>query len=163
MLKCKSQLTCSYCSRIFQDPIDLPCDDSICRGHLKERDVVKEKRIKCKKCNEEFEVRDNHFKSNEALKKLIESQSYLSEEEISLKHELKESIEKFFEFYDEFIQNKARLESGVFEHFQEMRFKVDELREEFKVKIDDIALAMIDEIKKNEEIYLKELNHLKII
>ena len=52
----KSQLTCSYCSRIFRDPILLPCGDSICRDHLKDRDVVKANRIKCKKCNEEFGV-----------------------------------------------------------------------------------------------------------
>ena len=67
------------------------------------------------------------------------------------------SIKKFFEFYDEFIQNKTQLESDVFEHFQEMRFKVDEQREELKKKIDDIALAMIDETKKYQEKYLRDL------
>jgi hypothetical protein len=38
----KSQLICSNCSRIFKDPIELPCKDSICRQHLKERDIVKQ-------------------------------------------------------------------------------------------------------------------------
>jgi predicted methyltransferase len=38
-----------------------------------------------------------------------------------------------------------------------MRFQVDEQREELKKRIDDIALAMIDEIKKKEAIYFKEL------
>ena len=64
MLKLKSQLTCSYCSKIFNDPIDLPCDESICREHLSERDVRKVNKIKCKKCNEEYQVKDNEFKSN---------------------------------------------------------------------------------------------------
>ncbi len=73
----KSQLICSYCSRIFKDPILLPCEDSICRQHLKERDVVKQNKIKCKKCNEEFEVKNNQFKSNEAISKLIDGQSHL--------------------------------------------------------------------------------------
>ena len=67
----KSQSTCSYCSKIFKNPIDLPCEDSVCREHLSERDVVKENRIKCKKCNAEFEVKNNHFKSNETLTQLI--------------------------------------------------------------------------------------------
>ena len=53
MLTLKSQLTCSYCSKAFKDPILLPCDDSICRQHLSDRDVVKQNKIKCKKCNEE--------------------------------------------------------------------------------------------------------------
>jgi hypothetical protein len=153
----KSRLTCSYCSRIFRDPILLPCEDSICRQHLKEREIVKANKIKCKKCNGEFRVKDNHFESNEDLKESVEDRCYLSEEEISLKNELKESMQKFFEFYDEFNQKKTQLDSDVFDHFQEMRFKIDEQREELKKRIDDIALAMIDETKKYEAIYLRDL------
>ena len=157
-----SQLTCSYCSKIFRDPIDLPCGDSICREHLSDKDILKLNKIKCKKCNEEFGVKNNAFKSNNDLKELLESHSYLSSEELSLKHELEESIRKFFEFYDQFDQNKRQLESDVFDHFHEMRFQVDEQREELKKRIDDIALAMIDEIKKHEETYLKQLKEAKI-
>jgi hypothetical protein len=83
MLKSKkSHLTCSYCSRIFKDPSLLPCHDSICREHLKERDIVI---VKCKECNEEYGVKNNDFKPNEALTQLLESESYLSEDEIALK------------------------------------------------------------------------------
>ena len=89
MLNSKSRLTCSYCSRILKDPIMLPCDDSICREHLSDRDVINENRIKCKECSEEFQVKDYQFKSNNELMKLIESHSYLSEEEMSLKRELR--------------------------------------------------------------------------
>jgi hypothetical protein len=38
-----------------------------------------------------------------------------------------------------------------------MRFQVDEQREELKKRIDEIALTMIDEIKKSEAIYFKNL------
>jgi hypothetical protein len=157
MLTLKSQLLCSYCSRIFKDPILLPCGDSICRQHLNERDVIKQNKIKCKECNAEFEVKNNQFKSNETLSQLIESHSYLNETEIKLKHELEVSIKKFFKFYDEFSQNRTKLDSDVFDHFQEMRFKIDEHREELKKRIDDIALAMIDETNKYQEKYLREL------
>jgi hypothetical protein len=153
----KSQLTCSYCSRIFKNPIILPCDDSICRQHLSERDVVKQNRIKCNKCNEVFQVRNNHFESNEDLKKLIESQSYLNEEEISLKQGLEVSIRKFFEFYDEFIQKRTKLDMDVYNHFHELRFQIDEHRERLKERIDDIALAMIAESNKCQEKYLQDL------
>jgi hypothetical protein len=153
----KSQLTCSYCSRIFKDPIILPCGDSMCRQHLKERDVVKQNKIRCNKCNAEFQVKNSEFKSNEDYKNSIESQSCLSDDEISLKQELEESIQKFFEFCDKFQQNKSKLESDVFDHFQEIRFQIDEHRERLKVRIDDIALAMIDQTKKYEEKYLQDL------
>jgi hypothetical protein len=135
----------------------LSCDDSICSGHLKESDAVKQNKIKCKTCNEEFGVKGHEFKSNEDLKKLLESLSYLSGEEMSLKKELEASIRKFFEFYDEFNQNKSKLESDVFDHFHEMRFQVDEHRERIKEKIDEIALEMIDKIKKHEESFSKSL------
>jgi hypothetical protein len=157
----KPQLTCSYCSRIFRDPIILPCEDSICRQHLKEREIVKANKIKCKKCNGEFQIKDKQFESNEDLKKLVESQCYLSEEELGLKKVLEESMQKFFELYEEFIQNKSILETVVYNHFQEMRFEIDEHREQLKEKsaeIDDIALAMIDQTKKYEEMFLKNLN-----
>jgi hypothetical protein len=108
MLTLKSQLICSYCSRILKDPIDLPCDDSNCREHLSERNIVKENRIKCNECNEEFQVKDNHFRSHKTIKNLIESQSYLNEEEIKLKLDLEELIQIFFVFYDEFNQNRTK-------------------------------------------------------
>ena len=158
MLKSQiSKVTCSYCSKIYKDPIDLPCGDSICREHLHERNVVKHNKIKCKTCNDEFGVKNNDFKSNQTLKTLVEDHSYLSEDEINLKQELEDSIQKFFEFYDEFVQNKNKTESILFDHFQELRFQIDEYRERLKVKIDDIALEMIETIKKHEEIYLKTL------
>jgi hypothetical protein len=95
------------------------------------------------------------FRSNKRIKNLLESQSYLSGEELSLKQELEVSIQKFYQFYDKLIQNKSKLESDVNNHFQEMRFQIDQHREELKKKIDDIALAMIDQTTKNEELYLK--------
>jgi hypothetical protein len=153
----KSKLTCSYCSRIYKDPIDLPCGDSICREHLSDKDVLKVNRIKCKECNGEFGVKNNEFYSNKTLKNLIESHSYLSEDEISLKQKLEVSIRKFCEFYEEIVLNKNKNESDVFDHFQEIRFQIDEHREELKKRIDDIALAMIDETNKCQEKYLKEI------
>ncbi len=64
-----------------------------------ERDVVKQNKIKCNECKQDFQVSNNDFKSNTTLKNLIESESYLSEEEISLKQDLEASLRQFFEFY----------------------------------------------------------------
>jgi hypothetical protein len=70
---------------------------------------------------------------------------------------LEVSIRKFFVFYEEFVQNKTQLESDVFNHFQELRFQIDEHREKLKEKIDVIALKMIDETKMCEAFYLNNL------
>jgi hypothetical protein len=156
----KSHLTCSFCSRIVKGPIALPCDETICREHLSERDVVKQNKIKCKKCSEEFQVNGHEFKSNIELMKLLESHSYLSSEELKLKRELEDSIQKFFEFYDKFSQKRTKLDLDVYNHYQELRFQIDQHREELKEKsdeIDEIALAMIDQTKKYEALYLRNI------
>ena len=73
----------------------------------------------------------------------------MSEKEINLKEDLEFSVRKFFKFYDEFVQNKSKLESDVFDHYQELRFQIDEHRERLKQKIDEIALKMIDDTMEN--------------
>ena len=48
----------------------------------------------------------------------------------------------------------------VFDHYQELRFQIDQHREELKEKsdeIDEIALAMIDQTKKYEALYLRNV------
>ena len=63
MLKLKSTLTCSFCSKIFKDPIELPCSHNLCKGHLTEKSVAQQNKIKCGECKQDFKVRDNEFKS----------------------------------------------------------------------------------------------------
>jgi hypothetical protein len=65
------------------------------------------KRIKSNATNatKTFKSKKNQFNSNEALKKLIEKQPYLSEEETSLKHELEVLVRKCSDLYDSFVQN----------------------------------------------------------
>jgi hypothetical protein len=150
----KSNLTCSYCSKILKDPIELPCSHKLCRGHLAEKN---ENKIKCVECKQGFQVKANDFKSKNLAKNPKDDHTYLSDEEFSLKKQIEDSIRMFFQMYDEFTLNKARIELDVHEHFEEIRFQLDEHREELKVKIDDIYMEMIDKSKKFETTYLKSL------
>jgi hypothetical protein len=54
-------------------------EDTFCLENLSERDVVKQNKIICKQCNQEFRVNDIEFKSSKAFKKLVESQCYINE------------------------------------------------------------------------------------
>jgi hypothetical protein len=38
--------------------MELSCDDSICREHLSEKDVVKANNIECIECKQEFEIKE---------------------------------------------------------------------------------------------------------
>jgi len=126
-------------------------------GHLTEKDVVKQNRIKCAECKKDFEVKDNEYKLNNFVKKLLDDQAYLSDEEFSLKNNIQDSIRKFFQMFEEFTLNKTRIDLDVHNHFTEIRFKLDEHREELKVKIEDIYMEMIEMTKKFEAIYLNSL------
>ena len=67
-------------------------------------------------------------------------------EERNCKHELEDSIlyEHSINSTKKLILNKTKLDMEVFEHFQDMRFKIDEQREKLKKSIDDISLALKD-------------------
>ena len=80
MNRWKSSLTCSFCAKIFQDSIELPCSHNLCAKHLVEKDVVKQNRITCLECKQDFEVVDNDFKLNNFLKQLLDGHEYLSDE-----------------------------------------------------------------------------------
>ncbi len=82
MNRLKSTLTCSYCTKIFKDPIELPCSHNLCKRHLTEKN---DKRIKCAECKQDFQIKDNDFKSITLVNKLLDELVYLSDEGVSLK------------------------------------------------------------------------------
>jgi hypothetical protein len=157
MTRLKTSLTCSYCSKIFKDPIELPCKHNLCKRHLIEKSVIKQNRIKCVKCKQNFKVRDNDFKLNSLVKTLLDDHVYLSDEEFALKKKIEESIRMFFQMYEQFCLNKTRIDMDVHNHFTEIRFKLDEHRGELKAIIDNIYMEMIEKTKNFEATYLKSL------
>jgi hypothetical protein len=82
----------------------------------------------------------------------------LSDDEKCLKQQIEESIRDFCKLYEEFSLDKTILDLNAYNHLHELRFQIDEHREKLKQKIDDIALAMIEQTKKFEDLYLKSLN-----
>ena len=54
--------------------------------------------------------------------------------------------------HDEFISNKAKLQSVVNSHFDQIRSQIDQHRVKLKERIDDIALSMLGETKNFEDI-----------
>jgi hypothetical protein len=158
MNQLKSMLTCSYCSRIFKYPIELPCTHSICREHLTEDSVRKLDKIKCAVCNEEFIIKENEFKSCHLVKQLLDSKCYLNEEEKSLKQKIEESIRNVHEMCDQFEITKNTFDSDCHNHFQEIRRQIDLHREKLIEKIDNIYMDMIDRTKACEASYMKSLN-----
>ena len=109
-LKLKSSLTCSYCSKIYKNPVELPCGHLICQAHLKEREVVQRNKIKCGICKQEFQVKGVDFKSCKFAQTQLNDRIYLNEEEISLKQKIEASIKIFYEMLEGLTLSKTRLD-----------------------------------------------------
>jgi hypothetical protein len=129
----------------------------LCKQHLVEKDFAKQNSIKCIECKQDFEVKDNDFKTINSVKKQLDDHVYLSDEEFSLKKQIEDSIRQFFQLYEQFTLDKTNLDLDVHNNFQEIRFQLDEHREKLKEKIDDIYMEMIDKTRKFEATYLKSL------
>ena len=73
----KLDFECSCCNKILKNPIQLPClCDTICAEHLKDSNVLKEKCIKCNRCQEVFSLSENEFKSNRIVQNLLAKEIY---------------------------------------------------------------------------------------
>ena len=153
-MRLKSKVTCFQCSKILNNPIELPCRDTICSNHLQEANCIKENKIKCIKCNKTFSIRDNNnFRFNQMAKLFLDEFKFLSLNEMLLKKQIEDGFKCFYQMQKELVQSKNELALQCFDHFQELRRQIDLHREELKEKIndiqlknkiDDIALDMID-------------------
>ena len=94
----KVDYVCSYCPKIFKNPIIIPCFHTICEHHLQETNFLKNKLIKCKICKLDIDLTTYTIKPNKHAKILLEQESYLSEVGKSSKNSLEEDLKKLMEF-----------------------------------------------------------------
>jgi hypothetical protein len=159
----KVDFTCLICSKIYKNPFLLPCGDTICEEHLKEPEVLKNNSIKCKLCEEVFEVKNNEMiRPNKALQKLIQKELFLTASEKVEKKGLEKSLKKFSKLNEQLQESKNIFELDCYNHFQEIRRKIEVQREELKDQIDKLSFAMIDELKAIEESYSNRIREFKV-
>jgi hypothetical protein len=158
----KCLFICPHCNKIFKHPILLPCYDTICEHHLRE----KQKSIECKTCKQTFNL-DESFKSgpNKQLQTQLDHDIHLSDEEKSLKNALLESCANLDQMNHEHHESKTNLGSkSIKAHFDRLRRQLDERRESLKWKIDEIYFEMIERTTNCEESVLKNLaNNFKAV
>ena len=114
----KADYVCSYCSRIFKNPILLPCLHTICEHHLKEITVLRDKLIKCETCEFDIDLTTYKIKPNKHAKILLGKEFYLSEEEKSFKNSLENDLKKLLELNKSFEEQKNYLDMKSKNHFK---------------------------------------------
>ena len=128
----KADYVCSYCSKIFKNPIILPCFHNICEHHLKETNVLKDKSIKCETCKFDINLKTYRIKPNKHAKILLDQESYLSEEEKCSKNLLIEDLKKLMELNKSFEDQKNDLDMKSKNHFKDIR---DQMKSSFNQAI----------------------------
>ena len=158
----KLSLKCSRCPKILKNPINLPCNcETICAEHLKDPRIEKAMLIiKCNKCNQEFFLNQCEFELNRNLETILSSEVHLSDTEKSYKVSLQDSITNFFHLWEKFEEEKSVSLTQNYNHFQEIRRKLDLQREELKVQIDKVYFSIFDQSKEIEASFKLNLERI---
>ena len=149
----KTELSCNICKLVLKLPINLPCNCVVCGEHEHNTNG----RLKCVKCNQEFDIPQAGFPANEMVKNILAKNFHLGEEEKTLYNSFQSILKQLKQLEEEVSQRPSDMELSNFEHFADIRRKIDSHREVLKTKIDVIALKMIEQTKEKEKAYLARI------
>ena len=114
------------CKMITINPITFSCECFACNVHLSNH-FVKDGKIKCPECNEEFKVMyKGEFKApNKIFKNTINKELYLSEHEREAKKSFHSFLDQFEQKYEILIAEAQSYETENYDHFAELRRQMD--------------------------------------
>ena len=149
MNKINDLIKCTKCKEILKMPVLMPCGNSICSHHIKDKEN-KNKRLECLICQKNHNIPVNGFPRNLALESLLETNFY----KIDLGEEYKSAIDKcslFDDLLKRFNKIKNDPERGIYKEISDLKNEVDLRREEMKLKIDKESLEMIEKLDEFEK------------
>lgn len=115
-------LTCSYCNKIYEDPIILDCcGQNICKKDIQ---IIKTNQENCP--NVECQKNTFTFKSNNIVKMLIENYEL---NKIPFESEYEKVLKELNEKIDKLEKIKSNPENIIYEKFSELKRKIDLDRE----------------------------------
>ena len=150
----KEELICHQCKMVLEEPVSFPCGCFICNDHITQQ-LKKNKEIICVSCNKIHHIPLEGFRVNKMAKKLIEQETFLSDEEKQLKY----SIQSEFSIFKKSLNSNFEDFVTKFQkHFGDVREKITNRQEQLKKRIDQISTEMIENLNENEIECLQELN-----
>jgi hypothetical protein len=134
-------LSCKVCNDVFNEPVILPCGETICAKH----DVdFKDKNISCTFC-QKHHVNTEPYPCNNTIQRLLDRHVH----ELDFGEEYKSAVTSLKNL-KESIQNyeslKDNAEDYINEHFAKLRSQVDLKREMLIQKINDSSDKLLSEI-----------------
>ena len=149
----ESLVVCQYdgCNMIFQDPITIPCGNSLCKKHL-EKFVDK---FECNFCQQVHRIPENGFFTSHIINQIVDK--YFESDP------LRREIKSLFDTLNSIIYENEKLdpEEYVFDHIREIINKVDLHREELIKEINHKSDEIINKLKEREKQCISNATKLK--
>lgn len=127
-------IKCAKCQKTLESPVLLPCNHSICKKHVTEKNI--KDTLKCPKCGVDHKVPSSGFLLNEALSELISAK--IDSIDLGRVHkEAKDScdeLNRFINIIDRLLKNPSRF---TYDEINRLRNRVHIRSEEIKLKIDE--------------------------
>ena len=149
----RRQIVCRTCTRIYLDPIDLPCSNTICKSHFEDFN-----KSKCSFCLQHHKMSLEIFiKSNQSLSEILQMNLHLSEKEKQIKIEIEKLLETNKSLTEELKLNEAQSDALCYDHFAKIENSIDLQREELKKKIDELSFDLIEQVKQSKSKFEDDL------
>lgn len=153
----KELVFCEFCKNLFDEPVVLPCSNSICKKHLSDLLNADKKTIHCYFCENEHELSSDGFPLNKTIILLIERNF----EKLNFGEKYKEAWEScntVEKALNELVLVESDPKNFIKEYFQRLKTKVDLRREEVKSYVDKVSHRVINQIMGHEYDCMANLN-----
>ena len=152
----KDLLTCNFCNCIFEDPVFLPCHESICLKHVEEikpRDDSADE-IRCPFCAELHQIPSIGFSKNKRFAGLIDREYHKMDfgESHANATKLCKEYERDIGHYENLIKDPEAL---IHDDVAKLMNKIDLQREESKLRVSNL-------IDKWHELCYQEIQTYKV-
>ena len=141
--KFNSTFKCDFCHQILDDPISLPCGETVCKSHSNEIT-----RTNCVFCSINHKLPRHGFPSNKKLKSQLELKANRINSNFSQFNDYKRIIEDLNKKLKEIESMQQDPENYIYEYFNELTRQVDVRRETLFEGIQRYSEEVIDQIEK---------------
>lgn len=148
----KEILTCKYCNEVFKQPITLICcGKNICKQHIQE--LIKEKSSNTFSCPLCFQENTNqNFHCSELIEKLIGME--FNKFKLDPKYEAAmNNFKTDIESLESIVKDPENI---IYEEIRELKRQVDLDRESLKIRIDELADDLIQQLESYEKRFKAE-------
>lgn len=145
-------MICKICKSTHDDPIRLPCNNSICSTHVKVD--IKADRYKCKLCNQLHQVPPNGFAKNVELKLLLKMRdTHVPKESLLGNNNLK--AKELCDKLDQLLEKSEMIANDpvyfINQYFSNLRATIDSEREKKIQMLNKHYLAILNRLADDEK------------